>query len=161
MGWLKDIMLILFFVIVVNFAIDIYHAKSTLSGVVPELVTRSIQGDNIDIIKMSKNKPVLIYFWGTWCPVCSRVSPYVNFMAHYYPVVSVALTSGNDSRVQEYLHGKKYNMVTINDPKGLISKQWSVYVTPTIFVVNKGKITSVTTGFTTPIGMWIRLFFSS
>ena len=160
MGLLKDIGLIFFLVIVVNFGIDIYHAKSIFPGVAPQLIEQSVQGDHIDIIKMSQKKPVLVYFWGIWCPVCTRVSPYVNFMAQYYPVVSVALTSGDTSRVKQYLTAKKYNIETINDPKGLISRRWSVFATPTIFVVNKGKITSATTGFTTPMGMWIRLFFS-
>lgn len=158
-GWLKEIGIMILLVIIVNFAIDKYHTRSTVSGVAPELIATSIQGNTIDIIKMSEKKPVLVYFWGIWCPVCTAVSPYVNFISHHYQVVSVALRSGSPDHILQYLHAKKYSITTINDPKGLISHKWSVSVTPSIFVVNKGKIASVTTGFTTPIGMWIRLFF--
>jgi len=123
------------------------------------LVVTSIQGDEIDLIAMSQKEPVLVYFWGTWCPVCSTTSPSVNFLSDYYPTVTVALTSGKPERVQQYQTEKDYQFQTVNDQKGAISRSWGVSVTPTIFVVDKGEITSVTTGFTSPIGIWLRLIF--
>lgn len=159
-GWLKEIGVMLFLAIIVSIAMDMYRSQSMISGDSPILVSESIKGEKIDIALMSQDKPVLIYFWGTWCPICSSVSPSVNFLSDYYPVVSVALTSGTAERVQQYLNSKDYNFTTINDSKGLIGREWSVSVTPTIFVVNNGEITSITTGFTSPIGMWIRLLFS-
>lgn len=123
------------------------------------MVVTSIQGDEIDLIAMSQKEPVLVYFWGTWCPVCSTTSPSVNFLSDYYPTVTVALTSGKPERVQQYQTEKDYQFQTVNDQKGAISRSWGVSVTPTIFVVDKGEITSVTTGFTSPIGIWLRLIF--
>lgn len=158
-AWLKELSVMLLLAVVVSITIDMYRSQSMISGTAPSLVSQSIQGELIDIAKMSENGPVLVYFWGTWCPICSSVSPSVDFMAGHYSVVSVALTSGEPKRVQQYLKSKDYGFATINDPKGLISKEWSVSVTPTIFIVNKGEVTSVTTGFTSPIGMWIRLLF--
>ena len=160
MGWLKEIVVMLILAVIVSIGVDMYRSQSMISGDAPTLALQTIQGNEIDIAVMSEKEPVLIYFWGTWCPVCSAVSPSVDFLSDYYPVVSVALSSGKPERVQQYLNSKDYDLVTINDPRGVISKEWSVSVTPTIFIVNKGEITSVTTGFTSPIGMWLRLLFS-
>ena len=142
-----------------SIAVDLWRSQSIVSGNAPDLVVTSIQGDEIDLIAMSQKEPVLVYFWGTWCPVCSTTSPSVNFLSDYYPTVTVALTSGKPERVQQYQTEKDYQFQTVNDQKGAISRSWGVSVTPTIFVVDKGEITSVTTGFTSPIGIWLRLIF--
>jgi thiol-disulfide isomerase/thioredoxin len=163
-GWLKEIVLLITIVIVVGWGADLWRSQSMASGQAPELIAESVQGDNIDLIAMSQEKPVMIYFWATWCAVCSSVSPSVDFISNSYSnnyqVVTVALSSGEPQRIKQYLNAKDYNLKVINDPKGDISRAWGVSVTPTIFVINKGEITSVTTGFTSPIGMWLRLLIA-
>ena len=74
--------------------------------------------------------------------------------------MAVALTSGDNKRIQRYLAAKEYNFAVVNDASGLISREWGVSVTPTLLVINKGQITSVTTGFTSPLGIWARLLFA-
>ena len=159
-GWFTDIIMMLFFAVIISIAMDMYRSQSMISGNAPTLPLETIKGEVINLEMLSEKGPVLIYFWGTWCPVCSTVSPSVDFIADYYPVVSVALSSGEPKRVQQYLNSKGYGFETVNDPRSEIGKEWSVSVTPTIFIVDKGEITSVTTGFTSPIGMWFRLLFS-
>jgi len=156
---LKTAFVYLLLMVAISIAVDLWRSQSIISGNAPELISTSIQGENIDLIAMSQKEPVLVYFWGTWCPICSAVSPSVNFLSDYYPTITVALTSGKTERVQLYQKAKDYQFSTVNDPKGSISRSWGVSVTPTLFVVDKGEITSVTTGFTSPIGMWLRLIF--
>ena len=72
-------------------------------------------------------------------------------------MVTIALTSGKGARVSQYLQEKDYNFTVINDVAGDISKQWGVFVTPTIVILDKGKIKFITTGFTSPLGIWLRL----
>ena len=124
------------------------------------LVVNDVQGNKVDLLALSAKQPVIIYFWATWCNICSTVSPSVDWIADYYPVLTVALSSGDNIRIKQYLHSKNYGFSTINDQQGLISKAWGVSVTPTIFIVDKGEIKSVTTGFTSPIGMWFRLLLA-
>ena len=159
LGWLKTGSIYLLLIIAISVAVDFWRAQSIASGQAPEMIAFDIKGEKVDIAAMSEKEPVLLYFWGTWCPICSSVSPSVNFLADYYPTVTVALTSGKPARVQQYLDAKGYDFSTLNDPKGVLSKQWGVSVTPTLFIIDKGEITSVTTGFTSPIGIWPRLVF--
>jgi len=162
-GWgarLKSILGYVLFFLVVGWGVDLWRAQELVSGKAPELTAVSVQGESIDLLAMSQEKPVLVYFWATWCSVCSTVSPSVDLVSDGYQVVTVALSSGADERVQRYLGAKEYDFTVVNDEKGLISRQWGISVTPTLFIINKGEISSVTTGFTSPFGMWARLFLS-
>lgn len=160
LGWLKEILIFTIIVVIVGWGADLWRSKSMASGKAPTLVTESVLGDKIDLIAMSTEKPVMVYFWATWCSICSAVSPSVDFLSGQYQVVSVALTSGEKQRIKQYLNAKDYHFNVVNDPKGEISRDWGVSVTPTIFIIDKGEISSVTTGFTSPMGMWLRLFFA-
>lgn len=157
LSWLKEAAFLILVVIVIGFAVDLWRSQSMASGKAPALITESVQGDNIDLIAMSQEKPVLVYFWATWCGVCGSTSPSVDFLSDHYQVVTIALTSGEPQRIKQYMNAKDYNFKVVNDPKGQISRRWGVSVTPTFFVIDKGEISSITTGFTSPMGMWFRL----
>ena len=143
-----------------GWGVDIWRAQSIASGKAPQLVATSVQGDKVDLIAMSQDKPVLVYFWATWCSVCSFVSPSVDFVNDQVQVVTVALNSGENKRVQQYLGAKDYDFTVVNDPRGEIGREWGISLTPTIIVIDKGEVTSVTTGFTSPFGMWVRMLLS-
>lgn len=159
-GRLKSLLGYVLFFLVVGWGVDLWRAQDLVSGKAPQLTAVSLQGEAVDLFAMSQEQPVLVYFWATWCSVCSTVSPSVNFVSDGAQVVTVALSSGADERVQRYLGAKDYDFTVINDEKGLISREWGISVTPTLFVIDKGEISSVTTGFTSPFGMWARLLFS-
>lgn len=160
LGHIKSIFAYLIIFIVLGWGMDLWRAQSIASGQAPQLVVTSVQGEKINLMEMSQEKPVLVYFWATWCGVCTTVSPSVDLMNDHYQVITVALTSGDNEHIQKYLKMKEYDFTVVNDPKGVISRDWRISVTPTLFVVNKGEITSVTTGFTSPFGMWARLLLN-
>jgi thiol-disulfide isomerase/thioredoxin len=158
---LKYIISYVLFFLVVGWGVDLWRAQDLVSGKAPELTAVSVQGETIDLLAMSQDKPVLVYFWATWCSICSTVSPSVDFVSNHYQVVTVVLNSGAEERVKQYLTAKDYRFTVVNDEKGLISRQWGIAVTPTLFVLNKGEVSSVTTGFTSPMGMWVRLLLAA
>lgn len=104
---------------------------------------------------------MLVYFWGTWCGYCRYTSPAINDLAkESYPVVSIALRSGSEKEVEDYLAKHDYRFTTVNDPQGTIAQKWQVNVTPTIIILNKGKMDFATTGWTSYWGLKVRLFFT-
>ena len=161
LGWLKEALIFTTIVVVIGLGTDLWRSQSMASGVAPKLISQSVLGEEVNLVAMSQEKPVMVYFWATWCSVCSAVSPSVNFISGNYQVLTVALASGEPQRIKQYLNAKQYDFSAINDPKGKISREWGVSVVPTIFIIDKGQITSVTTGFTSPIGMWLRLLFAA
>ena len=61
-----------------------------------------------------------------------------------------------DERVSRYLQAKDYNFDVLNDTSGQIGRDWAISVTPTIAIIKDGEIKSITTGVTTPLGIWLR-----
>jgi len=155
--WSKELLSILLIVGVISAAMDFYRSQSMPQGNAIPMVGTSIQGEEIDLIELSKQgEPVIVYFWATWCGACKFVSPSVDWLAKSHNVVSVSLSSGPDERVSRYLQAKDYNFDVLNDTSGQIGRDWAISVTPTIAIIKDGEIKSITTGVTTPLGIWLR-----
>ncbi|THA10952.1 protein disulfide oxidoreductase [Rodentibacter pneumotropicus] len=120
-----------------------------------------LQGNGFFLPQIAQDKPLLVYFWGTWCSYCRYTSPAINDLAkESYPVVSIALCSGNEKEVEDYLAEHHYRFTTVNDPQGEFAQKWQINVTPTIIILNKGKMDLATTGWTSYWGLKVRLFFT-
>ncbi len=159
-GWLKEAALLLLLVVVAGWGMDLWRSQSMAAGQAPVLQGVTVQGEEVDLLTLSQEKPVLVYFWATWCVICDYVSPSVDYFDDSYQVLTVALSSGENQRIQHYLNAKGYDFSVLNDPKSAIGKQWGVSATPTLFIIDKGQVSSVTTGFTSPIGIWLRLLIA-
>lgn len=157
LGWLKQIIIYLGLAIFVSVAVDLWRDKDRESNIMPALAAVSLQGEHIDLASLSRDEPVLLYYWASWCSVCNFVSPAVNMIADHYPVVTVALSSGDDARLGKFLSYKDYRFSVINDNESTFGREWQVNVTPTIFIVKDGEIVWFTTGFTSLPGLWWRL----
>ncbi|WP_353499541.1 protein disulfide oxidoreductase [Vibrio sp. CB1-14] len=156
--WSKELVSIFILITLVSLAIDWYRSLNMPQGDAPAIHAMTLDSVPVDIITQSHEEPVVLYFWATWCGACKLVSPTVDWFSNHYQVVSVALSSGSDERVHRYMQAKDYEFPVINDSNGLISRQWNISVTPTIAVIYKGKIENISTGVTTPMGLWLRIF---
>ena len=158
--WAGTIAIYSLLFLAVGWGVDFWRTRSIPSDQILGLVVNDVQGHKVDLLALSTEKPVLLYFWATWCNVCRTVSPSVDFISDHYSVLSVAIQSGNETRIKQYMKSKAYDFSVINDQQGVISKAWEVSQTPTIFIIDKGEIKSITTGFTSPLGMWLRLLMA-
>lgn len=139
--------------LVIAFGISEYQQRSMVEGDAPVL-------SGIDY----SEKPTLVYFWGSWCPICKTTSPFVSSLVtdNDYQILSVALSSGTDNEIESYLLKHNYQFPVINDNRGDISASWGVVVTPSIFIINQeGKISHTSTGMTSSWGMRLRLWLAS
>lgn len=129
----------------------------------PQLQLTDYQGQSIDLAAMSAEKPTLVYFWGTWCPICRTTSPSVNTLAAQgnYPVVTIAIKSGTDQELQSYLNEHNYSFPTVNDQEGDIFADWQGQVTPSYVILKDGEMTQGLTGIQPLWSLKLRLWFSS
>ncbi|WP_407331117.1 protein disulfide oxidoreductase [Enterovibrio sp. 27052020O] len=156
--WLKEIATIVVLFSVITLALDWWQSRDMPNGNVPQTILTTLSGDTIDLATASKNEPVVLYFWATWCPACKFVTPTVDWLSGSYKVVSIAMTSGNRDRVAGYLRSHDISFETVNDEQGRLGNTWGIRSTPTIVIVKEGEITAITTGITTPPGLLARLW---
>ncbi|MEN3159984.1 protein disulfide oxidoreductase [Alkalimonas sp. NCh-2] len=140
-------------------ALDLYRNRLVPESLPVQQLLMDIQGKGHNVQSLSYEGPVLVYFWATWCPVCQLTSPVIDGFNDNYPVVSIALRSGDNKKLHHYMTAKDYHFPVINDQDGLLTEQWQVGVTPTIALVVNGQIVWVTSGVTTSLGLKARIWF--
>ena len=157
---LKNAILLLVSLIIVSSILD-FVRRPVVPEEINKITLQDLHGNTFSLESLDQNKATLLYFWGSWCSYCRYTSPAINSLAKEgYQVVSVALRSGNEADVNDYLSKHDYHFTTVNDPKGEFAERWQINVTPTIVLLSKGKMDLVTTGLTSYWGLKVRLFFT-
>jgi thiol-disulfide isomerase/thioredoxin len=159
--WLKNIAIYGVIFIVMSIAVDTWRTKDIDRKALPTLQGMTINNEHIDLKQLSFEQPVLVYFWGTWCPVCSVVSPSVDTISQYYPTYSIAIQSGSNETLQVYMKTNEYQFNVINDDNNRIANSLPVQVTPLTMVIDQGELVSYTTGYVSLIGLWWRIALAS
>lgn len=156
--WFSQLKTVLIMVVIV-FAVAFYQQRNMVSGIAPALVLNTLEGKTYNLKDELAKGPLLVYFWGSWCGICSLTSPAVNDIAQDNNVLTIALASGNDAEVQQFMDQHGYQFTTLNDDNGLISQQWGVTITPSLFYLNtEGEIVQVSAGLSSDWGMRIKLW---
>lgn len=110
---------------------------------------------------LPKNEPILIHFWATWCPTCKAEAPNIQTISKSYNVLSVAVNSGSDLEIEEYLKSRDLNFNVVNDIDGKLANTFGVSVFPTTVIYNKdGDVFFSDVGYTTTFGLWLRMFLA-
>lgn len=158
--FMKNLLLFGSLFIILSIVMDWYR-KPTAPAQFADQVLYDIDRQPNVIAQLSYQKPTLLYFWGSWCHFCEYTSPAIQqFAEQGWPVLSIALKSGSNHEIAQYLTNNRYTFRVINDPDGQLSKQWDIQATPTILMIKDGRIISHTTGLTSYWGLKIRLWLA-
>lgn len=158
--WLRRGLEVFLFIILIM-GVRAWQQRDVVKGIAPPLI--GVMLDDKAYILASKPKhPVLVHFWATWCPICRAEQGSIESIAHDNPnVITIAMQSGSSDIVQQYMHDQGINFPVINDEAGHISASWGVQAVPASFIVDsKGEIRNVEIGYTTEIGLRIRLWLA-
>ncbi len=146
--------------LLVLFLVHLWQTRDLVVGDAPALVGETLAGENFDLSAVG-NRPVLIHFWATWCPVCGVEADSIDSLSQAYPVITVAMQSGSAREVREHLQAHDLGFNTINDADGRIATDWHVKGLPTSYIVDKDmKIRFVTVGYTPELTLRLRLWLS-
>lgn len=101
---------------------------------------------------------VALHFWADWCPICRTEENSVSRISRDWPVLSVAMQSGDPARVQGVLTRRQLDWHTAVDPDGQIARRFGLQSVPAFIVVDAlGRIRFAEVGYTSEIGMRLRL----
>lgn len=134
--------------------------RDIVSGMAPNVSAVMLTGQQFDLYQ-DKNRPILIHFWASWCPVCKLEQSNIQNISQDYPVITIAMQSGNDDELKQFMKEEQLSFKVINDEFGLISKKYHIRGVPVSFIVNKdNKIDFVEMGYTTELGLKIRMWWA-
>jgi len=151
----KEIIVGLLILFVVSQILNYVRKPDLASEKIPQIEVRLINGDHFEV---SKEKALVIYFWGSWCPVCKMESSNIQSLSEKYDVLTIAVNSGSDEEVRAYLAEQKLNFKVLNDREGTWAKQFDVEVFPTTFIYDaEGDLRFTEVGYTTTAGLLARM----
>jgi peroxiredoxin len=107
-------------------------------------------------------RPLLVHFWASWCPVCRAEQSSIDALANdHLNIITVAMQSGNAATVSRFISDQSLSFPVINDPDGSLARAWGVHAVPASFIVDAdGKIRFVEVGYTTNLGLRLRLWLA-
>ncbi|MFT7559770.1 MAG: thiol-disulfide isomerase/thioredoxin [Flavobacteriales bacterium] len=147
--------------IVISTLVDWWRGRDIPKSAAPNFIETTISGQHINLAEMSKDQLVVLYYWGTWCGACKATSPSVNTLNRFYPVVSVAMRSGSDKDLREYMQAKNSSFPVVNDDDQALAKHWGVRVTPMVVFVKDGQVINYTSGVSLFPGLFLRALLAS
>ena len=154
--WLVDLTLIL----IVLSAIRFWMQRDVVSGTAPNINKVMLDGQHFDLYQNSK-RPILVHFWATWCPVCKLEQSNIENIAKDHPVITIAMQSGDNEELSEFMRQEKLSFKVINDESGVLSQSYNIRGVPVSFIVNKeNQIKFVEVGYTTELGLRLRLWWA-
>ncbi len=146
-------------VVIIIFSGQFLMNQGLKTGEPPAIKQQTILGLNV-MQKVSKG-PAIIYFWAEWCGICKMMQGAITDIAQDYPVITVAVKSGSNDRVKNYLADKSLNWEVVNDPSGEIAEQYQAKGVPSVFFIDEnGEIVLTTTGYTSEMGLRLRLWLT-
>ena len=145
-------------------AVQAWQTRNAPSGPAPHCAGQQGDGRPFDLAAWPRQHPGqagLIYFWAEWCGVCQTTAGSVAAIAESRPVIAIAIDSGPPDAVGEVMRQRGYAWPALADPDGAIFRQYGFRGVPAFVVVDPGgNIRSVAMGYTSEIGLRLRLWWA-
>ncbi len=156
-SWLSYIVLI----IVVMVSVNWWQTRHTPDGNLSEF-SGVLMDDTVFTIADFQGKPVLFHFWATWCPICDWSNNSVQSIAEDYTVISIASWSEGKAEVTAHMMQNQLDFPVMLDNDGSLAQKFGIKGVPTSFILDSnGEIKFVETGYSSELGLRLRLWWSS
>jgi thiol-disulfide isomerase/thioredoxin len=109
-----------------------------------------------------ENKPLVVHFWGIWCPTCKLEASNIEKISKEYNVITIAVRSGADKTIESFMKSHNLTYQVINDKHGDLAKKFGIEIYPTTLIYDKdGNLKFTEVGYTTTVGLQARLELSN
>jgi peroxiredoxin len=151
----------LLFIMIVT-GIRVWQHRDMAVGVAPVLQGVTLAGQTYKL-PAHPVQPVLVHFWASWCSICRLEQGSIAAIAHDdSTVITIAMQSGTSEEVARHMREQGIDFSVVNDPDGSLASVWGVHAVPASFIIDPdGRIRFVEVGYTTGIGLRLRLWLAS
>lgn len=111
-----------------------------------DFTLRDVDGRTVSLAQFIGRKPVLLYFWATWCPKCRESVPEINRIhrdpAGHGNVQILALDYMESPRkVRSFVTAKEVAFPVLLDREGEVARLYQVVGVPTYILLDRnGKV---------------------
>jgi len=138
-----------------------YTQRDLVQNRPPEINAPLISGE-VYQLQQANPSPRLLHFWATWCGICSLEQDSIESLSKDYPIITIAMQSGENKELQQFMRDEKLTFPVISDSNGQIASQFGVKAVPVSFILNhQGEIVFTESGFTSSWGLRARLWLAN
>ncbi len=126
------------------FVTNVFGQEKNKDKQVPSVQLKDMNGKSININELTKNGPVIISFWATWCSPCKRelntIHEVYSEWQDQFNVTLVAVSIDDEktkNSVPVYVNGRSWEYVVIMDPNSDFRRAMGVNNVPHTFLVDK------------------------
>ena len=103
----------------------------------PAFTLQTSAGESVSLAEVSTDKPVVLFFWATWCPYCKALMPHLQSIKIEYgdAVDILAIQVFDDESAQPVLDEAGYDFLLLVDGDD-VAELYGVSGTPGVFVVD-------------------------
>ncbi len=106
-------------------------------------------------------RAVALHVWAEWCPICRMEEGSVSAVQQDWPVLTIAMRSGDAARVARELNARGLPWLTAVDADGSLAARYGLKAVPAFIVLDAdGHIRHAAVGYTTEAGMRLRLWLA-
>jgi peroxiredoxin len=151
----------LLLLVVLLLAIEAWMTREIPRDVSALLAGQTLDGQPFDVGQW-RGESGIIYFWAEWCPVCKANRHVIKSIAADKQVMTIAMQSGSAAEVAAYMQKEQITFPVVVDEQGEIARRFHVTGVPVALIIDReGRIAHVTRGYTTELGLRLRLWLAS
>jgi thiol-disulfide isomerase/thioredoxin len=152
----KELLSTFLILFIVSFILN-YIRKPEINENIYTLELTDINNSKVDFNKY-KEKPLVVHFWATWCPVCKLEADNIERLSRRYNVITIAVNSGSDKELKAFMLEHELTYRVIHDQRGELAKKFNIEAYPTTLIYNKkGELKFTEVGYSTTLGLKARL----
>lgn len=169
-SWLLDWRshgLTLLTVVLIYAGLHLWQTRHLTDGPAPTFTTTLANPQDIGSIDLEQwraahpGRAMALHFWAEWCPICRMEEDSISALQRDWPVLGVAMQSGDTARVQAVLKQRELPWQTAIDTDGSITRRYGLSSVPAFIVLDaQGQIRFAEVGYTSEIGMRLRLWWA-
>ena len=155
--YLKELVFVVIFMSIVANLLSLYKSQ-TLNK--EPLQLRKFKLIDNSTYTLDPTKPIIIHFWATWCPTCKLEASNIEYLSKYYNVITIAVNSGSDYEIYNYLQEHNLHFKVVNDKDSGLSQLFKIQGYPTTFIYDrKQNLRFSEVGYTSTLGLFSRMLW--
>ncbi len=123
--------------------------QPTENGLAPDAKIKTFEGTQVMLSELSKDKPLYLNFWASWCPPCVREMPHIEKMYQKYgdKINFAAVTVDENIGDAEAFTAKAgFTMPIYTGDAKQLGQDYGLEAIPVSLIIKQGKIVSKVVG---------------
>lgn len=149
-------------------SVQAWQTRDVPGGLAPNIEFTLLQPDGTSKTStldqwrsLHPGQPVALHFWADWCPICRTEENSITRLSADWPVLTVAMQSGTTGNVHKVLQQRQLPWIAALDMSGTVTRTFGFKGVPAFVVIDaKGQLRTPSMGYTTEIGMRLRLWWA-